>query len=68
MRHSPKLADTQVDICTGLLTSLHNRFEGAWVRKSIELLDHLHVTVGDVGEGHKWISLFLDVVRSSEGT
>ena len=45
----------------------HKGFEGAEVERLTELLDHLRVTVEDVGEGYKWMPLLLDVIRSSEG-
>ena len=43
-------------------------FEGAGVEKLTELLDNLQVTVEDVDERELWMSLLLDVVRSSQGT
>ena len=43
-------------------------FEGAGVEKLTELLDHLLVIVEDVDRKNKWVSLLLDVIRSSEGT
>ena len=42
-------------------------FVGAGVEKLTELLDHLHVTVEDVDRKKDWMSLLLDVIRSSEG-
>ena len=42
-------------------------FEGAGVEKLVELLDHLHVTLEEMGRPGKWASLLLDVIRSSEG-
>ena len=44
-------------------------FEGAGVEKLVELLDHLHVAVEEIGwiDIDKWASLLLNVIRSSEG-
>ena len=40
-------------------------FKSARLEKVVELLDHLHLTVEEMG--HAWTSLLLDVIRSSEG-
>jgi len=42
-------------------------FEGVGVKRFIELLDHLHVTVKDMYEGPEWMKLLLDTLQSSEG-
>ena len=42
-------------------------FEGAGVEKLVELLNPLHVTVEEMDDRDEWVSLLLDVIRSSEG-
>jgi len=43
-------------------------FEGVGVERFVELLDHLHVTIGDMDEVYSWEELLLDIIRSPEGT
>ena len=42
-------------------------FEEVEVERFIQLLDHLHVTVEDMGDKDEWVLLLLDVIRSSRG-
>ena len=41
-------------------------FESAGVEKLIEYLNHLHVTVKEMGSKYSWLSLLRDVIRSSK--
>ena len=43
-------------------------FKGVGVERFIGLLNHLHVTVGDMDEKEDWGGLLLDTIQSSEGT
>ena len=45
----------------------HKGFKGAEVEKLIELLDHLHITVGDMDVGVGWMSILLGVIQSPKG-
>ena len=42
-------------------------FEEVGVGKFIDLVNHLHVDVEDVGTGFKWILILLDTIKSPEG-
>lgn len=42
-------------------------FEQMGVERFIELLDHLHVGIEDIGEWTRWGRLLLDIVQSTEG-
>jgi len=42
-------------------------FEGVGVKRFVELLNHLHVTIEDVVNAHSWARLLSDTIQSSEG-
>jgi len=42
-------------------------FERVGVEIFVELLDHLHVTVEDMGGKYEWARLLLDIIQSPEG-
>ena len=46
----------------------YKRFEEVGVGRFIDLLNHLHVDVEDVGAGFNWMLILLDAIRSPEGT
>jgi len=43
-------------------------FKGLGVERFIDLLEHLHITVEDIGMDFKWVNLLLNTLQSSEAT
>ena len=42
-------------------------FKGVGTERFVGLLDHLHVTVEDMGDPHEWLRLLLQTLQTSEG-
>jgi len=43
-------------------------FEGVGMEKLVVLLNHLHVTVEDMGLSHQWVRILAGILQTSEGT